>query len=72
FYTMTLVLAATSGWLAGLHWMFYVALLPAAGHLAWQVATLDIHDPKNCLVRFKTGRDFGLLLFAAIVAGQVV
>lgn len=72
FYTLTLTLAATAGWLAGLNWTFYVALLPAAGHLSWQVATLDINDPKNCLVRFKTGRDFGLLLFAAFVVGQVV
>jgi 4-hydroxybenzoate polyprenyltransferase len=72
FYTMTMVLAAVAGWAAGLHWTFYVALCPAGAHLAWQVATLDIHDPKNCLLRFKSGRDFGLLLCAAFVIGQVV
>lgn len=72
FYAMTIVLAATAGWLADLHWAFYAALIPAAGHLAWQVATLDINDPKNCLVRFKAGRDFGFILFAAFVLGQVV
>ena len=72
FYMATIVLTALAGWLAGLNWTFYPALLPAAAQLAWQVVTLDIHDPKNCLVRFKSGRDFGLLLFAAIVVGQVV
>ena len=71
FYTSTIALAALAGWLAELNWTFYPALLPAIAHLVWQVATLDIHDPKNCLVRFKSGRDFGLLLFAAILVGQV-
>jgi len=33
---------------------------------------LNINDPKNCLARFKSNRDFGLLLFAAVVVGQVV
>lgn len=72
FYTLTIALAALAGWLAELNWTFYPALLPAIAHLVWQVATLDIHDPKNCLMRFKSGRDFGLLLFAAILVGQVV
>ena len=72
FYGLTIALAATAGWLAGLNWTFYPALLPACAHLIWQVSTLDIHDPKNCLKRFKSGRDFGLLLFAAFVVGQVV
>ncbi len=72
FYIATMVLAGVAGWLAGLNWTVYPALLPAAAHLTWQVVTLDINDPKNCLKRFKSGRDFGLLLFAAFVVGQVV
>lgn len=72
FYAMTMVLTALAGWLIGLHWLFYPALLPASAHLVWQVATLDIHNPKNCLARFKSNRDFGLLLFVAIVVGQVI
>lgn len=71
FYGLAVALVAGAGWLAHLHWAFYPALLPAAAHLAWQVATVDIHDPKNCLARFKSNRDFGLLLFAAFVIGQV-
>jgi len=71
FYGGVIALVAVSGWLAGLSLYFYPALLPAALHLAWQVASVDIHDPKNCLRRFKSNRDFGLLLFAAVVTGQV-
>jgi 4-hydroxybenzoate polyprenyltransferase len=72
FFAMTISLAALAGWLAGLHWTFYLALVPAAAHLIWQVSTLDISDPKSCLAKFKTSRDFGLLLFAAFVVGQAV
>ncbi len=45
-----------------------LALLGAAGlHLAWQVATLDINDAGNCLRRFQSNRDFGLLVLAALL-----
>ena len=71
FYGGAITLVAASGWLAGLSVFFYPALLPAAAHLTWQVVTVDIHDPKNCLKRFKSNRDFGLLLFAAVIVGQV-
>jgi 4-hydroxybenzoate polyprenyltransferase len=38
-----------------------------AGHLAWQIGRLDIDDPALCLVLFKSNRDAGLILFAALV-----
>jgi 4-hydroxybenzoate polyprenyltransferase len=45
-----------------------LALLGAAGlHLAWQVLTLDIDNPANCLKRFRSNRDFGLLILAALL-----
>jgi len=72
FYGGALALIALSGWFAGLGVSFYPALIPAAVHLGWQVSTLDINDPKNCLVRFKSNRDFGLLVFGALVVGQIV
>ncbi len=40
----------------------------AALHLVWQVVTLKIDDPVNCLARFKSNRDFGLLILAALLA----
>jgi len=42
-----------------------LALLPVAGHLAWQVATLDADDPANPLARFRANRWTGALLAAA-------
>jgi 4-hydroxybenzoate polyprenyltransferase len=49
-----------------------LALLGAAGlHLIWQVATLDIDDAANCLRRFRSNRDFGLLILAALLLQRV-
>jgi len=42
-----------------------LALLPVAGHLAWQVATLDPADPDNPLARFRANRWAGALMAAA-------
>jgi len=72
FYAGAILLTGVAGYLAELSWPFYAALVVAALHLGWQVATIDIDDPKGCLVRFKSNRDYGLILFVGIVAGQVV
>jgi len=70
FYIMAVALFAGVGWLANLSLYFYPALAIASLHLVWQVVTLDIHNPKNCLARFSSNRDFGLLMFAAFVVGR--
>ncbi len=71
FYSGTIGLLAYSGYLVELSWAFYVGLGFAAVHLVWQVMTLDIDDVKGCLQRFKSNKNFGLIIFAAIVAGQI-
>ena len=43
------------------------ALLAFAAHLGWQIRRLDISDPDNCLMLFKSDRDAGLILFAALL-----
>jgi 4-hydroxybenzoate polyprenyltransferase len=53
-------------------WPFYLALAIGASQLAWQIRTVDITDPKNCLAKFKSSRNFGLIILAGIVAGQVM
>lgn len=72
FYSLSLLLGALAGYLVQLAWPFYVGLALCGLHLMWQIRTLDIDDPKNCLARFKSNRDFGLILTAAIIAGQIL
>ena len=63
---------AVAGWAAGLDWPYFVGLVAGAAHLAWQAATVRINDPKDCLRKFKSNRDFGLIVLAGIVAAQVL
>ena len=72
FFTLTIALLALAGYGAGAGWPFFLGLLLASLHLIWQVVTLDVDDPVNCLVRFRSNRDFGALVFAALLADMVI
>ncbi|MEO1251548.1 MAG: 4-hydroxybenzoate octaprenyltransferase [Pseudomonadota bacterium] len=65
FYAATLVAFTAAGALIGAGPFYYLALAPASLHFAWQIRSLDIDDAHNCLIRFKSNRDAGLLLLAA-------
>ncbi|MXO95225.1 4-hydroxybenzoate octaprenyltransferase [Erythrobacter aquimaris] len=65
FYGAAVALWALAFWLYRADWIALVALLPAAAHLVWQVATLDGDDPDNPLERFRANRWTGALVAAA-------
>jgi 4-hydroxybenzoate polyprenyltransferase len=67
FYALAVALIALAGWSAGAGLVFAFGLLAFAAHLAWQIARLDVDDPINCLVVFKSNRDAGAILFAGLV-----
>ncbi|MDI3468780.1 MAG: 4-hydroxybenzoate polyprenyltransferase [Pseudolabrys sp.] len=67
FYALAVLLIGLAGAMAGERWIFAIGLLAFAAHLAWQVVRLNIHDPAHCLMLFKSNRDAGLLLFAAML-----
>src|ERR1700757_2766379 len=67
FYALAVLLIALAGWSAGAGLLFSLGPLAFAGRLAWQIARLDVDDPINCLVVFKSNRDAGLILFAGLV-----
>jgi 4-hydroxybenzoate polyprenyltransferase len=67
FYSAAVVLLGLAGWTAGAGPVFAIGLAAFAAHLAWQVVRLDIADPGTCLMIFKSNRDAGLILFAALV-----
>ena len=68
FYAFALTMWGISAWMVGVGAIGTVALVGAAAHMVWQVATLDISDPANCLKRFKSNRNLGWLIFAGFVA----
>jgi 4-hydroxybenzoate polyprenyltransferase len=65
-------LLALAGWSAGAGLVFALGLAAFALHLAWQVGRLDIDDPAVCLALFKSNRDAGLVLVAALVGDAVM
>lgn len=66
-YGLTIILIAVAIGLVGFSWMSLGVLALAAIQLTWQAATLDTDDAANCLARFKSNRDAGLLIGVALV-----
>jgi len=72
FYAAAIVLWLLAGFLAGTHLIFFMAVVLASLQMAWQVTTLDTTDPANCLRRFRSNRDVGLVIFFGLVADLVI
>jgi 4-hydroxybenzoate polyprenyltransferase len=72
FYAGAVVLIGIAGLIAGGRAIFALGLIGFATHLGWQVWRLDISKPPHCLMLFKSNRDAGLILFAAMVLQTVV
>ena len=71
FYALAVLSAGTAGAVAGSGAIFYVGLVAYAAHLAWQVRSLRPADGALALKLFKSNRDAGLILLAAIALGAV-
>ena len=67
-FAATVAALAVAFALVGAGWVAYVGLAAFAGHLAWQVATLDEDDPARCLMLFRSNRIAGWLPFLGLVA----
>ncbi len=71
FYCGALVCFTLAGLTAAIGWIYYLGLAIGGWHLMRQIHRTDIHNPARCLAVFKSNRDFGAILFAAIVAGTL-
>ena len=72
FYALATALIALAGWMAGGGVVFLAGVIAFGAHLAWQIRSLRIEDAGNCLFVFKTNRDAGLILFAALVVDALI
>ena len=57
-------------WIIDAYSLVFAALLLPAGALAWQVVSLDIHDPARCLTLFRSNREAGGLIAIAFLAAN--
>ena len=72
FYSATVLLWAASAYSVSAGLPVYIALAIVALHFSWQISTLDINDPDNSLVRFRSNRDVGAILFIGLIAHVVL
>lgn len=66
FFALALASITLAGALAGAGAVFYLGLVLAGLHAVYQLARLDIDDAGRCLALFRSNRDFGLIVFAAL------
>ena len=57
------------GWISEFSIPFYLVCLIAFCQLIWQIRTLDLDSPNDCLKKFKSNRFFGFLITFAIFLG---
>jgi len=72
FYSAAVVLWLAAGFMAGAHLIFVASVILASLQLSWQAVSVDIHDPKSCLRRFRSNRDVGVALLLGLVADMAL
>ncbi len=72
FYGLSVILIGVAIWLCGGGVIAWLGLIAFALHLGWQIVRLRTDDPALCLRIFKSNRDAGLLLFAALLGDALV
>ncbi|HUD49938.1 4-hydroxybenzoate octaprenyltransferase [Parvibaculum sp.] len=71
FYGLMTIALIAVGVAGALGPIYYIGIALAAAHLARQILRLDIDDPSLCLTLFRSNRDFGLIVFAAIAVDRI-
>jgi 4-hydroxybenzoate polyprenyltransferase len=72
FSAAAVILIGLAGYAAGAGLVFTLGLVAFAAHLAWQIVRIDIASPDSCLAMFRSNRDAGLILFAALILDAAV
>lgn len=71
-YAGAVALWLVAGFLAGTHLIYFTAVVLGSLQMAWQVMTLDTSNPQNCLRRFRSNRDVGMVIFLGLVADMAL
>jgi len=71
FYQSALTAWAFGALWAGAGFGLLAGLILVAAQFGWQIARLKINDPAICLAVFRSNRELGGLMFAAILLGNV-
>jgi len=69
FIIIAVVILGTAG---SIHPLASLLFFTPLAHLIWQVRTLLIDDPHNALKRFKSNRDYGLVICVILLISQLL
>lgn len=71
FYALAFACMAYAFYMAGPYWL-PLLLIPAGGHLAWQILRWDMDDADSSLAMFRSNRNCGSLILGAAVVSVFV
>ena len=72
FAAASVALLALTGQAAGCGAAYYAGVVAMGGHLAWQIASVDLDSRQDCMDKFVSNTYTGGLLFAGITADRVL
>lgn len=72
FYAGMVLLLAYTGLRVGFGLPFFAGILLVAAHLGWQVYSVDLDNPRDCLRVFRSNTILGGLVLAAIMLEKMV
>ena len=72
FYGVAVALWLMAGIAADLAWPYELGLALALLQMAWQAARVNLDNPDDCLVKFRSNRWVGWLLLLGIVAAHAL
>jgi 4-hydroxybenzoate polyprenyltransferase len=72
FYSLAAALIFSAGFCAKLHPIFYLFWGFSALHMMWQIRTWKMDDAADCLKKFRSNRDFALLIFIGVWCANLV
>ena len=67
-YTLAIIMICLAIGLQNLYWLNLCIITMACCHFFWQIFSLNTEDPKNCLKRFRSNRELGVLITLALIA----
>ncbi len=70
FYVSAMICLMVTGFLADLSPLYFLVLAVPAGLLTLQLYSVNLDEPRSCLVHFKANTRIGLWILAALVVGQ--
>ena len=71
FYTIFFGLIYVTGLITDAQILFYIFWMTACLYAVWQITSWNSHNPADCLRKFRSNRNMGLILFGAYLCGYI-